>query len=104
MQASVFPLLMILLHLVCEADAWAPNSEPNIDRRQFHSWFGATASAAAGGNLLLTQQSAYAKEPISTVPTSFDAYSIIADPSASLDPQLRKVDVSRPARKVVLLP
>lgn len=95
------PLFVILVHIVLlmvpATVAWSPNSgfpEPNMERRSFLSNVGVSTTAAAVGNIVLGQQNAYAKEPMSTDATSFDTYNVIPDASASLNPKLLKVDVS----------
>jgi hypothetical protein len=96
------PLLVILAHFARDIVAWSPNSgfsEPSLERRAFIANVGGSATAATVGRLFFGPQSAYAKEPISTDPATFDTYNVIPDASARLDPKLQKIDVSNPKIK-----
>jgi hypothetical protein len=95
-------LLVILTYFSHDTVAWSSNTgfqEPSLERRAFIANVGSSTTAATLAQLFVGPQSAYAKEPMSTDPATFDTYNIIPDASASLDPKLQKIDVSTSSPK-----
>ena len=73
--------------------AWSPTGSQDskdFGRRSFLN----ELSSIGAFCLLIEPKGAIAQEAVKVKPSNFDAYSIIPDPSASLDPKLERISVS----------
>jgi hypothetical protein len=71
-------------------EGWTQHNHNGIDRRGAIG----TIASVVSGSLVFGPGLANANEAAIGIDATFDAYNIIPDASASLDPRLEKVDVS----------
>jgi hypothetical protein len=73
-----------------DVEGWTQHNHNGIDRRGAIG----TIASVVSGSLVFGPGLANANEAATGIDATFDAYNIIPDASASLDPRLEKVDVS----------